>query len=111
MREKSKKTLFGKRVVLLTFCIFDDSGVVSFHDCNARVGGAQVDANDATVQSEKPKGVLTCRKSAGIGKVSWWYFSSKGCSTCMCLVCSSQNNSGSLFNLWPLIDMVLINQN
>lgn len=33
--------------MVLTFGIFDDSGVVSFHDCNARVGGAQIDTNDA----------------------------------------------------------------
>ena len=31
----------------LTFSIFDDSGVVSFHDCNARVRRAEIDANNA----------------------------------------------------------------
>ena len=32
---------------VLTLCVFDDSWVVSFHDRNTRVGGSEVDTDDA----------------------------------------------------------------
>lgn len=37
------------REALLTFSVLDDSWVVRFHDSNARVGGSEIDADDATV--------------------------------------------------------------
>ena len=31
----------------LTFGVFDDFGVIAFHDGDARVGGSQVDSDDS----------------------------------------------------------------
>ena len=38
--------------LVLTFSIFDDFGVVSFHDGDAGVGGSQINSNDATEHTD-----------------------------------------------------------
>jgi hypothetical protein len=37
--------------IFLTLSIFDDLRVVSFHDGNARVGGSEIDTDDAIERS------------------------------------------------------------
>ena len=46
----------------LTLSILNNLGVAGLHDCDARVGRAEIDANNGAIKSKKEAEIRDCKK-------------------------------------------------